>query len=52
MLLENRTLGLIEDDPIMGESLVQRLQLEGANVRWWRSCADALRDLPASCTQG
>jgi DNA-binding NtrC family response regulator len=52
MSLENRTLGLIEDDPIMGESLVQRLRLEGANVRWWRSCADALRDLPASCTQG
>ena len=28
MSLENRTIGLIEDDPIMGESLVQRLQLE------------------------
>jgi DNA-binding NtrC family response regulator len=52
MSLENRTLGLIEDDPIMGESLVQRLQLEGASVRWWRSCADALRDLSSSCTQG
>ncbi len=52
MSLENRTLGLIEDDPIMGESLVQRLQLEGASVRWWRNCADALRDLSASRTQG
>jgi DNA-binding NtrC family response regulator len=52
MSLENRTLGLIEDDPIMGESLVQRLQLEGASVRWWRTCADALRELPTSCTMG
>ena len=52
MSLENRTLGLIEDDPIMGESLVQRLQLEGAKVRWWRTCADALRELPTSCTTG
>ena len=52
MSLENRTVGLIEDDPIMGESLVQRLQLEGASVRWWRTCADAMRDLPTSCTQG
>ena len=32
MSLENRTLALIEDDPIMGESLVQRLELEGATV--------------------
>jgi DNA-binding NtrC family response regulator len=52
MSLENRNLGLIEDDPIMGGSLVQRLQLEGANVRWWRTCADALRELPTSCTTG
>jgi DNA-binding NtrC family response regulator len=52
MSLENRTLGLIEDDPIMGESLVQRLHLEGASVQWWRTCADALRELPASCTTG
>jgi DNA-binding NtrC family response regulator len=49
MSLENRNVGLIEDDPIMGESLVQRLQLEGAKVRWWRSGAEALQDLPASC---
>jgi DNA-binding NtrC family response regulator len=52
MSLENRTLALIEDDPIMGESLVQRLELEGARVRWWRTCADALRELPTSCTMG
>ena len=42
MSLENRTLALVEDDPIMGESLVQRLEIEGATVHWWRS-ADAAR---------
>ena len=45
MLLENRNLALIEDDPIMGESLAQRLKLEGATVHWWRSGAEALRGL-------
>jgi hypothetical protein len=30
---ERHTIGLIEDDPIMGESLVQRLILEGADVK-------------------
>jgi DNA-binding NtrC family response regulator len=42
MSLENRSFALIEDDPIMGESLAQRLQLEGAKVHWWRTGADAL----------
>jgi DNA-binding NtrC family response regulator len=32
---------LIEDDTIMGESLVQRLELEGFSVNWSRSLADA-----------
>jgi DNA-binding NtrC family response regulator len=45
MSLENRTFGLIEDDPIMGESLAQRLKLEGAKVRWWRTGAEALQGL-------
>ena len=45
MSLENRSLALIEDDPIMGESLVQRLRLEGARVCWWRSAAEALKGL-------
>lgn len=40
-----RRIGLIEDDPIMGESLVQRLRIEGAEVSWWRTRADALRGL-------
>lgn len=34
--------GLIEDDPIMGESIVQRLKLEGWSVEWWRTGKDAL----------
>jgi DNA-binding NtrC family response regulator len=44
--LENRSLALIEDDPIMGESLAQRLKLEGAKVCWWRNAADAMAALP------
>lgn len=32
---------LVEDDTIMGESLVQRLELEGFRVHWSRSLADA-----------
>ncbi|MGH6816254.1 MAG: sigma-54-dependent transcriptional regulator, partial [Hyphomicrobiaceae bacterium] len=48
MSLENRTFALIEDDPIMGESLVQRLRLEGATVRWWRTGAEALAGLSAA----
>lgn len=45
MLLEKRVLGLVEDDPVMGESLVQRLEIEGAQVEWWRSANAARRAL-------
>ncbi len=38
-------LGLIEDDPVMGQSLQQRLELEGYRVAWWRSGAEALQAL-------
>jgi DNA-binding NtrC family response regulator len=41
-LEEPRIVGLVEDDPIMGESLVQRLSLEGITVRWWQRGRDAL----------
>ncbi|MEQ9328952.1 MAG: sigma-54 dependent transcriptional regulator [Rhodospirillales bacterium] len=34
--------GLIEDDPIMGESIVQRLEIEGWSVEWWRTGKEAL----------
>jgi DNA-binding NtrC family response regulator len=40
-------IGLVEDDPIMGESLAQRLGLEGHDVRWWLTGREAMRDLPA-----
>jgi DNA-binding NtrC family response regulator len=42
MSLEQRTVGLVEDDAIMGESLVQRLALEGVVVKWWRCGHEAL----------
>ena len=44
---ERNTIGLIEDDPIMGESLVQRLVLEGADVTWWRTKGEAISGLEA-----
>lgn len=47
MSLERNRIGLIEDDPIMGESLVQRLSLEGANVTWWRTKQEAIKGLEA-----
>lgn len=36
-----KTLLLVEDDPIMGESLVQRFELEGFEVTWCRRLAEA-----------
>lgn len=45
MPLEAATLALVEDDPIMGESLAQRLGIEGARVVWWRTRAVAQRGL-------
>lgn len=45
MLLEGRVIGLVEDDPIMGESLVQSLSLEGCHVDWWTTGNEALRGL-------
>lgn len=35
-------IGLVEDDPIMGGSIVQRLELEGWRVTWWQSGRDAI----------
>ncbi|WP_322517560.1 sigma-54 dependent transcriptional regulator [Rhodopseudomonas palustris] len=48
MSLNGRTIGLVEDDAIMGESIVQRLALEGATVRWWRCGQDALKNIKSS----
>jgi DNA-binding NtrC family response regulator len=38
-------IGLVEDDPIMGESLTQRLELEGYHVSWWQTGEEALANL-------
>lgn len=48
MQLEGRVIGLIEDDPIMGESLVQSLTLEGCRVDWWTSRLEAGKGLRKS----
>jgi DNA-binding NtrC family response regulator len=45
MSLDHRVVGLLEDDPIMGESLVQRLALEGTIVRWWTTGREALAEI-------
>lgn len=37
-----RTIGLVEDDEVMGGSIVQRLALEGIPVKWWRSGREAV----------
>lgn len=42
-----KSLLLIEDDPIMGESLVQRFEIEGFEVKWCRRLAEAAEALPA-----
>ena len=36
-------IGLVEDDPIMGESIAHRLDLEGYLVDWWQTGEAALR---------
>jgi DNA-binding NtrC family response regulator len=48
MLLEGRVIGLVEDDSIMGESLVQSFTLEGCHVDWWKTGRDALSGLRSS----
>jgi len=43
MSREARRIALVEDDPIMGESLVERLRLEGFDVAWWQEGSSALK---------
>ncbi len=38
-------IAVVEDDPIMGESLIQRLDLEGYDTVWWQTGRDALHGL-------
>jgi DNA-binding response OmpR family regulator len=42
-------IGIVDDDPIMGESLVQRLQLEGYQAIWWQSGEEALSTCSTDC---
>lgn len=48
MSLSERVIGLVEDDQIMGESIVQRLSLEGVRVKWWQRGKDAAREMPSN----
>lgn len=45
MSLEGRLITVVEDDPIMGESLVQSLSLEGCAVNWCATGSEALASL-------
>jgi DNA-binding NtrC family response regulator len=42
---ERAQIAVVEDDPIMGESLLQRLTLEGYDARWWQTGAEAVEGL-------
>lgn len=44
-LLDGARIALIEDDPIMGESLLQRLELEGASAHWWHEGETAASEI-------
>jgi DNA-binding response OmpR family regulator len=44
-LRERGRIGIIEDNTTMGESLVQRLELEGYTPLWWQSGQEALGKL-------
>lgn len=44
---ERARVGLVEDDAVMGESMVQRLELEGWRVTWWKSGRAAADAIPA-----
>lgn len=45
---ERSAIGLIEDDPVMGGSIAQRLELEGWRVNWWQTGREALAAIPAA----
>ena len=45
MLPERARVGLVEDDPVMGGSIVQRLELEGWRVMWWETGREAISEI-------
>src|SRR5687768_5196763 len=48
MLPERAHIGLVEDDPVMGGSIVQRLELEGWDVSWWHTGREAVDAIPGA----
>ena len=44
---EAPSIAIVEDDPIMGESLEQCLELAGYRVEWWRTGEEALAGMEA-----
>ena len=44
-LRERGRIGIIEDNTTMGDSLVQRLELEGYTPLWWQTGDEALEGL-------
>ena len=48
MLPDRARIGLVEDDPVMGGSIVQRLELEGWRVTWWQSGREAIGAIPSA----
>ena len=42
---EKTQIAVVEDDPIMGESLLQRLILEGYDAIWWQTGTAAVEGL-------
>ena len=45
---ERSLIGVVEDDPVMGGTLVHRLELEGYHTVWWRTGQQALNGLRTS----
>ena len=45
---ERSFIGVVEDDPVMGGTLVHRLELEGYHTVWWRTGQQALNGLRTS----
>jgi two-component system, NtrC family, response regulator HydG len=41
-------IGLVEDDPVMGGSIVQRIELEGGTISWWKSGRQAIEAIAAT----
>jgi two-component system, NtrC family, response regulator HydG len=41
-------IGLVEDDPVMGGSIVQRIELEGGTISWWKTGRQAVEAVAAT----